>query len=245
MLWYKSFVETRRWFMLGALLLMAQVVAMYVAYPADPVNAYPNGALGVLPDEMTQLRSADFRGYVWLRWFSTTMLLFWPVYAIALAGTDLEGGGREYLLSLPLTRRRIVLTRLTVALAQIAVLTVVPSLLVSAMAPLRGQTYPVQDALVHSAILLAGGFGLIGLTIFLRTVMNDVAAFTAVGSLVVFVLCMTFLARDLTPYSILRVMNGAEYYFHDRVPWTGIVSSLAVGTALILVSMRMVGRRDF
>ncbi len=169
MLWYKSFVETRHWFILGLMLLSAQVLALYVAYPVDPVNSYPNGALGVLPAEMARLRSGEFRGYVWLRWFSTTMLLFWPVFTIALAGTDLEkAGGREYLLSLPVTRRRIVLTRLAVSLLQIAAFTVLPSLLLSAMAPLRGQHYPVADALVHSSIVLVGGLGLIGLTMFLR-----------------------------------------------------------------------------
>ena len=62
----------------------------------DPVTTYPNGALGVLPAEMAQLRTGDFRGYVWVRWFSTTMLLFWPVYVIALAGTGFEAaGGRD------------------------------------------------------------------------------------------------------------------------------------------------------
>jgi hypothetical protein len=90
MLWYQSFLETRRWFILAITVLAAQVIALYVAYPMDPMTSFPNGALGVLSDEMAQLRTGDFRGYVWVRWFSTTMLLFWPVYVIALAGTDLE-----------------------------------------------------------------------------------------------------------------------------------------------------------
>ena len=96
MLWYKSWLETQHWFFLGMMLLAAQVVALYVAYPMDPLTSYPNGALGVLPGEMAQIRTGDFRGYVWVRWFSTTMLLFWPVYVIALAGTGFEAaGGRD------------------------------------------------------------------------------------------------------------------------------------------------------
>jgi ABC-type transport system involved in multi-copper enzyme maturation permease subunit len=246
MLWYKSFVETRHWFILGLLLLGAQVLALYVAYPVDPVNSYPNGALGVLPAEMARLRSGEFRGYIWLRWFSTTMLLFWPVFAIALAGTDLEkAGGREYLLSLPVTRRRIVLTRLAVSLLQIAAFTVLPSLLLSAMAPLRGQHYPVADALVHSSILLVGGLGLIGLTMFLRVVMDDIAAYVAVGGLLVLCLLFTFIVKDLTPYSILRVMNGADYFFYHRVPWAGLALSASLGGAFILASLAIVERRDY
>ena len=246
MLWYKSFVETRRWFIFAVTILAAQVIALYVAYPMDPLTTYPNGALGVLPEEMARLRTGDFRGYVWVRWFSTTMLLFWPVYAIAMAGTDLErAAGREYLLSLPVTRRRIVLTRAAVAWVQIAAFTVLPSLLLSAMAPLRGQHYPVQDVLVHSAILLVGGFGLFGLTMFLRTMVNDAAAFVAAGALVVLGMLFTFVAREVTPYSIFRMMNGADYFFHQRVPWTGLALSAGVGGALVLASLLVIERRDY
>ena len=247
MLWYKSWLETQHWFFLGMMLLAAQVIALYVAYPLDPLTSYPNGALGVLPSEMARIRTGDFRAYVWVRWFSTTMLLFWPVYVIALAGTGFEAaGGREFLLSLPVTRRRIALTRLAVVFVQIAAFTILPSLLLSAMAPLRGQHYPVQDALVHSLILLGSGVGLFGLTMFLRSVMkNDVAAYTAAGALVVMCMLFTFVAKDFTPYSILRVMNGADYFFDHRMPWTGLVFSAGVGSALIAWSVRAMERRDF
>jgi hypothetical protein len=104
MLRYKSWLDTRLWFFLGLTMLSAQVVALYVSYPMDPVTTYPNGALGVTAAEMASLRSDEFRGYIWLRWFSTTMILFWPVFAIRLAGTGLEeSAGREYFLSLPVT----------------------------------------------------------------------------------------------------------------------------------------------
>jgi hypothetical protein len=247
MLFYKWWIDTQRWFLLAVFALAAQVVALYMSYPLDPATSFPNGALGVLPSEMMRIRTGDFRAYVWVRWFSTTMLLFWPVFVVALAGSGFESErGREYLLSLPMTRRRIALTRLTLVLAEIAVFTLLPSLLVCAMAPLQGQRFPITDALAHSAMLCTGGFALFGLTMFLRTVMmNDAAAFTAAGTLVLLCLILTFVARDLTPYSIVRVMNGADYFFADRVPWTGLAASVGVGTALVWASLRAVERRDF
>jgi hypothetical protein len=246
MLRYKSWLDTRLWFFLGLSVLSAQVLALYVSYPMDPVTTYPNGALGVTAAEMASLRSGEFRGYIWLRWFSTTMILFWPVFAIRLAGTGLEEpAGREYFLSLPVTRRRIALSRLAVSAAQVAALAILPSLLVCAMAPLRGQRYPVADALMHSAILMVGSVGLFGLTMFLRVMTKDVAAYVAVGGLI-FLLCfVTFLVKEFTPYSLLRVMNGADYFFSRRVPWTGMVASAATGCLLIWLSIRTVERRDF
>lgn len=246
MLRYKSWLDTRLWCLLGLMLLSAQVIALYMSYPMDPATSYPNGALGVTTAEMARLRTGEFRGYIWLRWFSTTMLLIWPVFALRLAGTGLEESpGREYLLSLPATRRRIALSRLTVSALQIAAITVVPSLLVCAMAPLRGQRYPIGDALMHSAILMVGSLGLFGLTMFLRVMTKDSAAYVAMAALIILIGLFTFVAKDFTPYSIFRVMNGADYFFNHHVPWTGLAASATVGCALIWLSIRIVERRDF
>src|SRR5262245_61917880 len=227
MLWLKWWLDTRRWFILGVCGLAAQVLAFYMSYPMDPKTTFPNGALGVLPPEMTLLRGADFRSYVWLRWFSTSMLIFWPFIAIALAGTGFEQpAGREYLLSLPVSRTRAILMRLAVVMAELAAVTVVPTLLLCAMAPLRGQHYPLGDALAHSAILYVAGSGIVGLTMFLRTTMTDVAAYMALGGLVFLVGLFTFVAQGFTPYSVLRLMSGAEYFFTGQVPWTGLATSV-------------------
>jgi hypothetical protein len=246
MIWYKSWLDTQRWFFLALMLPLAQVLALYMSYPMDPATSYPNGALGVSPAEMALIRLGDFRSYVWIRWFSTTMLIFWPVFAAGLAGTGFEGAaGREYLLSLPITRRRIAGTRLALASAQIVAFTVVPSLFLCAMAPLVGQRYPIADALVHSLILSVGGLGLFGLTMLLRTTGSDATAYLAAGTLVVLWGLITFVAKDLTPYSIFRVMNGADYFFYHRVPWRGLAISAAVGGVLVYVSVSIVERRDF
>jgi ABC-type transport system involved in multi-copper enzyme maturation permease subunit len=242
----KSWLDTQRWFLLGVIGLVAQVFALYMSYPMDPVTSYPNGAIGVLPLEMARVRTGDFQSYVWIRWFSTTLLLFWPVYVIAMAGTGFESSsGREYLLSLPVTRRRIALTRLAVVVGQIVALTILPTLLLCAMAPLVGQRYPVTDALVQCLILLVGGSSLFGLSMFLRVLMTDVAAYTAAGALFVLCAMFTFVAKGFTPYSVFRVMNGAEYFFNHHVPWVGLGLSAGLGAILIWVSVAAVERRDY
>jgi len=246
MLWLKWWLDTQQWFIIGVLLLSAQVIAFYVSYPMDPVATFPHGALGVLPPEMALLRGGDFRSYVWLRWFSSSMLLFWPVFAIALAGTGFEkAAGREYLLSLPVSRRRAAMMRLALVLLEIAAITVVPTLLLWAMAPLRGQHYALGEALAHAAILYVAGLGLVGLTMFLRATMTDVAAYAAVGGLVILVGLFTFLANAFTPYSVFRLMNGADYFFNHHISWTGLVLSATIGAVLAWLSVRLVEARDF
>src|SRR5215213_6362363 len=65
MVWYKSWLDTQRWFLLALMFPLAQVLALYMSYPLDPATSFPNGALGVSPAEMTLVRLGDFRSYVW------------------------------------------------------------------------------------------------------------------------------------------------------------------------------------
>jgi hypothetical protein len=39
-------------------------------------------------------------------------------------------------------------------------------------------------------------------------------------------------------------MNGAEYFFNHRVPWSGLAVSATMGMAFIWLSMRIVEARD-
>jgi hypothetical protein len=246
MLHYKAWLDTQRGFYLSILLLAAQVVALFMSYPMDPIATYPNGALGVAADEMARLRTNDFRGYVWLRWFSTTMLVIWPFLAMWLTGTGFEkAAGREDLLSLPVSRWRVMTSRLSVVLAEILVITIVPALLLCAMAPLVGQRYPVSDALVHSLIAIAGGLGLMGATVFCRAVMNDFAAYALVGTAIVVYGLITFFAGDLNGHSLFRLLNGADYFFYHQVPWSGLAVSAGLGGTLVLLSAYIIEQRDF
>ncbi len=77
---------------------------------------------------------------------------------------------------------------------------------------------------MHSAILMVGSLGLFGLTMFLRVMTRDVAAYVAMGRLIFLVGLFTFLVKGFTPYSIFRVMNGADYFFNHHVPWTGLAA---------------------
>ena len=71
------------------------------------------------------------------------------------------------------------------------------------------------------------------------------AAYMAGAALVVICGLFTFVAKGFVPYSLFRLMNGGDYFFDHRVPWTGLALSVVVGTALMAMSIRLVERRDF
>jgi len=75
--------------------------------------------------------------------------------------------------------------------------------------------------------------------------MTDVAAYTAVGAMVLLIGLFTILANGLTPYSMFRLMNGADYFFNHHIPWAGLVLSATIGAVLAWLSVRLVEARDF
>jgi hypothetical protein len=75
--------------------------------------------------------------------------------------------------------------------------------------------------------------------------MADAAAYTLIGGGVVLCAMFTFLAKGFTPYSIFRLLNGAEYFFNHHVPWVGLGLSIGLSALLIWASVVAIERRDY
>ena len=56
---------------------------------------------------------------------------------------------------------------------------------------------------------------------------------------------ITFVAKDLTPYSVFRAMNGADYFFYHHVPWAPMALSAGTAAAFGYLALRSVEARDF
>ena len=56
---------------------------------------------------------------------------------------------------------------------------------------------------------------------------------------------ITFVAKDLTVYSLFRAMNGADYFFYRHVPWIPMALSVGTGVAFGYLALRTVEERDY
>ena len=113
MLWYKAWTETRWFFRLGLLFLLASALALFAGYPDDYSQRFPNGAIAVSAEQVRALLH-DGRTYIWLSWFGTSLLLGLSSLALALASTGIvkvpernPAPGVSYALSMPVSRRRL------------------------------------------------------------------------------------------------------------------------------------------
>lgn len=246
--WFKAWTETRRYFQMGTTVLIAMVLALYFSYPGEPGKEFPHGALAVGLDQVRTLPH-DAHSYIWLHWFGNTLLIWLSFLAVALAsagvGPSTGASGLLYTLSMPVTRRRLATVRMTLGLLEITVVAFVSSLLVCALAPLVGQSFPVGESLVHALLAVAGVASFYGLLVFLSATLGDLHK-AIVGIAVLFLYgIFTFLAAGFQTYSFLRLMSGDMYFLRGEIPWAGIAASLGVGLVLASLALLVVERRDY
>ncbi len=255
MLWYKSWLETRWRFLIGLALLIFSTAATVLAYP-ELIKLLPlvpkldlSGEIGRKVAESMEL-ARDYRGYVWSQWFLKNMPQMWALFAVLLGTGGLlsqaSGGGALFTLSLPASRNRLLGVRAATGLAELLVLAFVPSLLLPVLSPAIGQTYGLGDALIHSACLFIAGTVFFSLAFLLCTV------FSGVWRPMLIVLCVaTVLAllgqvfRDLSHYSLFRVMSAETYFRGGGLPWQGLLASAAASAAMLYGATINIARRDF
>lgn len=255
MLWYKSWMETRWRFLIGLTLLICSTAGTVLAYPqvARLLPMVPkldlSGEIGRQVAEAMEL-SRDYRGYVWSQWFLKNGTQLWALFAVLLGTGGLlsqaSGRGALFTLSLPASRNRLLGVRAATGLAELLLLAVVPSLLLPVLSPAVGQTYGLGDALIHSACLFIAGAVLFSLAFLLSSV------FTGIWRPMLIVLCVaTVLAlfgqvfRDLSHYSLFRVMSAETYFRGGGLPWQGLLASAAASAAMLYGAAINIARRDF
>ena len=254
MLWYKAWLETRWRFVSGLGLLMCSAAAIVLAYPevvkllaATRLDA--GSALGRQVAEESAL-AADYRGYIWSQWLSQSLRELWALFAVLLGTGGLlaqaSGGGALFTLSLPVSRRRLLGVRAATALAELAILAIVPPLALPLLSPAVGETYGLADALVHGACILIAGSTLFSLTFLLSTVFNDVWRPPLIA--LSFAIVMS-LVRQVVGWpsstSLLGVMTAESYFRGHGLPWLGLFLCTAVSSALLYAATLNIARQDF
>lgn len=255
MLWYKSWLETRWRFLIGLALLMLSAVSTVLAYP-EVVKLLPlvpkldlGGEIGRRMAESAEL-ARDYRGYVWSQWFLQNMPKNWTLFAVLLGTGGLlsqaSGGGVLFTLSLPASRNRLLGVRAAAGLAELLVLAVVPSILLSVLSPAIGHTYGIGDALIHSACLFVAGAVFFSLAFLLSTVFSDVwRPLLIVLCAAVLLALLELVFRGLSRYSVFRVMSAETYFRGGGLPWLGLLASAAVSLVTLYVASRNIARQDF
>ena len=182
MLWRKSWLETR----LMVLVFMGTAL-FFIALPsmeARWVSAMLEGAPTWSEDSRRLLPLLSSRqGNVWLYWFKFVLLFIWPMYAVAQGATLavascpwMAGGLRAaglFTFSLPVSRRRVLLTHAALVAVEMMLVALAPSLLFPIVSYITGGDVPFGATVIYALLLSLGGMVFPSFSILLTAVFNN------------------------------------------------------------------------
>jgi hypothetical protein len=266
MLWQKSWWETRRGFftILGLMILWG---ALNHPWDLPDLTRWAlwlqRQGLSLQQGESEWSEKGRFLillngwpGYVWLKWFRP-LVFFWPFYSIMMTTALIKSPSappRAAVLftgSLPISRRKALLTLTAVLAIEIILLTLAPSLIYAIVIRSSGRWVPIGSTVIYALLLALGGMVFVAFTFLLIAVFNSQWKAMAIGFFAVYVFLTLTIQDDVNPFgefppwSIYYVMSGESYFRYGRIPWLGLFVSLALSALMTLAAARIYERRDF
>jgi hypothetical protein len=252
MLWRKAWLESRLRFWVGVAIMIGasslgvlfhDPVRSFLATGTSPLDSYPWYICRIL-----------YQG------FGRTLFMSFA-FLLGLGGLlrERELGTAGFTLALPISRERLVATRAIVGWVQVAGLAVAPSIVVVALSPLVGRTYPVAQALLFSVLWLAGGSALYAVAFFASAMFaGEYTGFMAAWVVMFGHTVTTQFVRLRYPasnrylFTVQEMMSGFRMWYFDPAahvlippfPVAIVLALAAFTTALVMAAVLWTGRCD-
>jgi hypothetical protein len=255
MLWKKSWWETRWLFLIG-------LAAIFLAYGLTFGGGHYDAAgwadrlqrsTNLSESERQALNS--YQGQTWALWFKLLLTFIWADFAVIIGAVCLmtacpwapsQGAAGLFTFSLPVSRRKVLLSQAAVGFGAMFLFALIPSLLLPIIARFRGQWFPWSDALIYMLLIIFGGAVLFCFAFLLTAILGNWFVAFILGETVVFALYLPFIQSfGARPWwNILGVMAGESYFYHGQIPWPGLLTGVILSAAFIFTAIRIYERRD-
>jgi ABC-type transport system involved in multi-copper enzyme maturation permease subunit len=193
--------------------------------------------------------------YIWLALFNYYFQGFWIAAAVLLSFGGLQRektkGTISYILSLPVVRAELLFSRLTVGVAEILALGIVPVLLVPALSPAVHEHYPVGQILLFASLMVIAGLVFFCFGFLLSSLFGGEFTGPVLGLCLVGTYFFVIRAKSLHWLSVLDTMSGEDvvnrgsYFLTGSIPWSGMLWSLLASGLLYLCAVTVNRRQDF
>lgn len=235
MLWYKAWLETRSRF-LTCLATLTIFCAVFVGHA------------------QTLLRPEWTSDYNRLLFVSQQYLVIVWVLAVVLLGMggivrEKAAGTSSLTLSLPVSRNRLVMSRVGLGLFQAIALGIVPWATIFLISSLAGMPVLISQVAFYLVLLTAGGLAYFAMAILVSSSVEGEYTAPAVAFGLVLISAIVFDAW-LRPFSLWRLVSGdycidRQTYLLWHFPWRGTLASISAAVLMLLASMRIIQKREF
>jgi ABC-type transport system involved in multi-copper enzyme maturation permease subunit len=244
MLIYKAWLETRWRFLAGLALLIA--ISAYTVLRARNI---------IQDREQFRHEHILYAQYIWILLYKGFLQTLWILSAVMLGmggvWREKAAGVAGFTLSLPVSRRRLVLVRGMVGAAEVITLAIVPSILIWALSALTGNSYPLSEAISHALLMVGGGLIFYGLGLLLSHLMQGEFSVPTLGLGICLVLYIAFQTLRLENYNPFDLMSGRHYLdpntflLRDGLPWMPLSLFFLITVVMLIASVKIAERRDF
>ena len=194
---------------------------------------------------------SDYRFYIWHFLFDFRLQNLWVLLAIVLSFGGLlrehANGTVAFSLSLPVTRNRWLISRISIAFLETTVLALIPAAVVPIASVSVGQSYPIGQGFAHGLLMAGVGSVFVGLAAFLSLILRGgyTPLVMTLAMLAVPYLVLQEWARRVSwarKIDIAHVMAGAWLLTWRDVPWLAL-AVVCLMTVLFLGLAARQGRR--
>ena len=202
----------------------------------------------LIADELQRIL-ADYNYYLWSQWQPKNLLQFGTILALVLAAPAVAGelsrGSMDYLLSRPLSRTSILLTKATAGALILSAIIWSATLGSLAAASLIGPAlwwgrFLAATALVNAGLLCVYGIGLLFSTFCADSIKAGVSAG---GLLLALSGCGIFPAtRFLSPFWHAK---GSAYMGGGSFPWVSLILLLGASLGFVLLAARVFNQQEY
>ncbi|MGH9839875.1 MAG: hypothetical protein ACREEM_13920 [Blastocatellia bacterium] len=253
MLWRKFWWETR-WMFPACIGALAVLCLMFVWRDYDAARWADRLLRDKDLGESARMALNGYRGHTWSIWFKTLLTLVWAIYAVILGAAchaftcpymPSHGAIAHFTLSLPITRRKMLLSQVALMYCALALIALVPSLIVPPIASLQGQWFSWKDAIIFSLLTTFGGAAFFGFAYLLSVLLGNWIKAFAIAEVAVFAFLWGLQPTERRswwhPYSI---MAGESYFYDGRIPWLGLLISVTLAVVFVCAAIRIFEHRD-
>jgi ABC-2 type transport system permease protein len=206
---------------------------------------------GVLPPAVEQIIEAQFRSYfvyAWSSWYGKNLYQFASLLAIVL-GMGLvaaESGNKtlSFLLTRPVSRRRVLAVKMGVGAAALAVIIAVSSLTLVIASVAAGHELPPGLFMLGVPAAWAGTMVIFSLTVLMSVRFSDQVKAAVAAAVLAGIMSLPSWVPRLRWLSIYRHMQGFHVMTRGEPDWTALAAMLAAGAVLALLAVHLFERRD-
>jgi ABC-2 type transport system permease protein len=256
MLWQKSWWETR-WVLLtfmGIVLLFAVWRQPWEQADLTKWVSALQRISGRSEDSLPLLSS--YQGYMWSYWFKTMLLIMWPIYGVVMGWTLVAAscpwvaggtGAGHFTFSLPVSRRRVLLTHAAWVAVELVLVALLPSLVFPiASRFIGGGEVSFGSTVVHALLFSLGGMVFPAFSLLLTAVFSNPWKMLTIGIAVVIALVLPPRGVEEFPrWNVFHLMSGETYFRYGQIPWLELLTWLAIAAAILVLAVRIYERRDF